>query len=67
MFILVQGKSIFFNFFWNAKVFSTPPRSLTCANFRVVFDSCSSFFAPWTAQKRLLRRLTQYDCLEQTL
>ena len=67
MFILVQGKSIFFNFFWNAKVFPTPPRSLTCANFRVVFDSCSSFFAPWTAQKRLLRRLTQYDCLEQTL
>ena len=67
MFILVQGKRIFFNFFWNAKVFPTPPRSLTCANFRVVFDSCSSFFAPWTAQKRLLRRLTQYDCLEQTL
>ena len=67
MFILVQGKSIFFNFFWNAKVFPTLPRSLTCANFRVVFDSCSSFFAPWTAQKRLLRRLTQYDCLEQTL
>ena len=23
-----------------------PPRSLTCAIFRAVFDSCSSFFAP---------------------
>ena len=46
MFILVQDKSIFSNFFWNAKVFPTPPRSFTCAIFRAVFDSCSSFFAP---------------------
>ena len=26
--------------------FSTPPRSFTCATFRAVFDSCSSFFTP---------------------
>ena len=26
--------------------FPTPPRSFTCAIFRAVFDSCSSFFTP---------------------
>ena len=26
--------------------FPTPPRSFTCAIFRVVFDSCFSFFTP---------------------
>ena len=34
-----------------------PPRSFTCAIFRAVFDSFSSFFAPKPHKKRLLRRL----------
>ena len=32
---------------WNESLSSPPPpRSFTCAIFRAVFDSCSSFFAP---------------------
>ena len=36
----VEGKDVAFLFS------PTPPRSFTCAIFRAVFDSCSSFFAP---------------------
>ena len=64
----LQCKSIFFDLFWNVRLFlrldgrfsksrglsasvsflSSPPplRSFTCAIFRAVFDSRSSFFAP---------------------
>ena len=36
----VEGKDVAF------LLSPTPPRSFTCAIFRAVFDSCSSFFAP---------------------